>query len=171
MTDEEELNYLKNKISMELKNPDTQQGFEIICKRLSKLEQENAELKYNLKCRDDELAESKAEINQIIERERVVPEHYLCEMIEKNKELNKKLKEDVEDVSNINIKAQNIIAELKAENKTILEDNDTLNELVDELKVQIEKMKTCSRCMSNNKDIEEYPCKNCFKDGVYTKWH
>lgn len=45
------------------------------------------QLKYNLKCRNDELAESKAEIKQIIERERVVPEHYLCEMIEKCKEL------------------------------------------------------------------------------------
>lgn len=37
------------------------------------------QLKYNLKCCDDELAESKAEIKQIIERERVVPEHYLIE--------------------------------------------------------------------------------------------
>lgn len=41
MTKKETLNYLKNKISMELKNPDTQQGFEIICKRLSELEKEN----------------------------------------------------------------------------------------------------------------------------------
>ena len=44
----EKLNYLKNKISMELKNPVTQQGFEIICKRLSELEKENAELKRQL---------------------------------------------------------------------------------------------------------------------------
>ena len=40
-----------------------------------------------------------------------------------------------------------------------------------ELKAKLEKIKTCSRCMSNNKDIEEYPCKNCYKDGVHTKWH
>lgn len=40
-----------------------------------------------------------------------------------------------------------------------------------ESKAQVEKLKTCSRCMSNNKDLEEYPCKNCFKNGVYTKWH
>lgn len=62
--------------------------------RIAELEKENEQLKYNLKCRDDELAELKAklkryeetikaEINQIIERERVVPEHYLCEMIDK----------------------------------------------------------------------------------------
>lgn len=34
-----------------------------------------------------ENTELKAKIKQIIERERVVPEHYLCEMIEKNKKL------------------------------------------------------------------------------------
>lgn len=41
--------------------------------KITELEKENEQLK--------------AEIKQIIERERVVPEHYLCEMIEKNKEL------------------------------------------------------------------------------------
>lgn len=45
------------------------------------------------------------------------------------------------------------------------------DEVIAELKAQLEKIKTCSRCMSNNKDLEEYPCKNCFKNGVYTKWH
>ena len=41
MTKEE----LKNKISMALKDPILQQGFEIICKNLAGLEKENAELK------------------------------------------------------------------------------------------------------------------------------
>ena len=50
MTYEEKLNYLKNKISMELKNTDTQLGFEIICKRLSELEKENKQLKENRCC-------------------------------------------------------------------------------------------------------------------------
>lgn len=36
---------MKNKISMELKSPVTQQGFEIICKHLVELEKENADLK------------------------------------------------------------------------------------------------------------------------------
>lgn len=36
---------LKNKISMALKDPILQQGFEIICKNLAELEKENAELK------------------------------------------------------------------------------------------------------------------------------
>ncbi|WP_443738457.1 DUF4406 domain-containing protein [Treponema sp.] len=43
MTDEK-LKYLKNKISLELKDVSTQQGFEIICKRLDASEKENAEL-------------------------------------------------------------------------------------------------------------------------------
>lgn len=36
---------MKNKISMALKDPILQQGFEIICKNLLELEEENAELK------------------------------------------------------------------------------------------------------------------------------
>ncbi|CAM4300286.1 hypothetical protein [Treponema peruense] len=43
MTDKE-LEYLKNKISLELKKAYTQLGFEIICKRLEEAEKENAEL-------------------------------------------------------------------------------------------------------------------------------
>ncbi len=40
---------IKNKISMALKNPALQLGFEIICKNLSELEAENAELQDKLK--------------------------------------------------------------------------------------------------------------------------
>ena len=36
---------MKDKISMALKDPVLQQGFEIICKNLAELEKENAELK------------------------------------------------------------------------------------------------------------------------------
>ena len=36
---------MKNKISLALKDPILQQGFEIICKNLADLEEENAELK------------------------------------------------------------------------------------------------------------------------------
>ena len=44
---------MKDKISMALKEPVLQQGFEIICKNLAELEKENAELKEqieNMKC-------------------------------------------------------------------------------------------------------------------------
>ncbi len=40
---------MKDKISMALKDPTLQQGFEIICKNLAELEKENAELK-KLRC-------------------------------------------------------------------------------------------------------------------------
>lgn len=36
---------------------------------------------------------------------------------------------------------------------------------------QLEKNKTCSSCGSFNIDFDEYPCKDCFKDGVLTNWH
>lgn len=45
MTKEEKKDEIKNKISMALKNPILQQGFEIICKNLAELEKENAELR------------------------------------------------------------------------------------------------------------------------------
>lgn len=45
MTKDERIDNLKNKISMALKDPILQLGFEIICKKLSELEKENAELK------------------------------------------------------------------------------------------------------------------------------
>ena len=40
---------MKDKISMALKDPVLQQGFEIICKNLVELEKENAELKEQIK--------------------------------------------------------------------------------------------------------------------------
>ena len=40
---------MKNRISMALKDPILQQGFEIICKNLSELEKENADLKKQIK--------------------------------------------------------------------------------------------------------------------------
>ena len=44
-----DIDEMKNKISMELKNPITQQGFEIICKNLADLEKENAEAREIIK--------------------------------------------------------------------------------------------------------------------------
>ena len=45
MSKEEKKDEMKNKISMALKDPILQQCFEIICKNLTELEKENAELK------------------------------------------------------------------------------------------------------------------------------
>lgn len=47
----EKLNDLMNKISLSLKDGTLQQGFEIICKRISELEKENEELKEKLNIR------------------------------------------------------------------------------------------------------------------------
>ena len=45
MTKDELIDEMKDKISMTLKDPVLQQGFEIICKNLAELEKENTELK------------------------------------------------------------------------------------------------------------------------------
>lgn len=66
----------------------------------------------------------------------------------------------------------------KKENKSlserVLQLQADKGKLVDEnreLKEQIEKNKTCSRCVSFDKDFDEYPCKDCYNDGVLTNWH
>lgn len=48
MTKEEARSSVMGAISMALKDPTLQHGFEVICKNLSELEKENAELKANL---------------------------------------------------------------------------------------------------------------------------
>lgn len=58
---------MKNKISMALKDPILQQGFEIICKNLLELEEENAELKaYNEKLLNGDIEKH----NKIVELEK-----------------------------------------------------------------------------------------------------
>ena len=52
---------MKDKISMALKDPVLQQGFEIICKNLAELEKENAELKSKNCWKTCEYAESKSQ--------------------------------------------------------------------------------------------------------------
>ena len=48
MTKDEMKDGMKNKISIALKDPILQMGFEVICSKLSRLEKENAELKEKL---------------------------------------------------------------------------------------------------------------------------
>ena len=52
---------MKDKISMVLKDPLLQQGFEIICKNLAELEKENAELKSKNCWKTCEYAEPKSQ--------------------------------------------------------------------------------------------------------------
>lgn len=108
----------------------------------------------------EKIARLKAEINQIIEREKVVPEHYLCEMIEKNKELkeeNEQLKCDLYNTE-ANLQGMTINCEnLEKENE--------------QLKAKIKKMICCSNCKNVHYDwreqIFEGVCTKCIK---YNKW-
>ena len=50
MTDEDEM---KDKISMALKSPILQMGFELICSKLARLEKENTELKLYAKALEE----------------------------------------------------------------------------------------------------------------------
>lgn len=60
---EERKDEMKNRISMALKDPILQQGFEIICKNLTELKKENAELKVLLDCKNcSELSEEECEV-------------------------------------------------------------------------------------------------------------
>lgn len=65
----------------------------------------------------------------------------VCELEEENnyltqvtKELNKKLKEDVESLASINVKAQGIIAELKAQNKGLIHLLESIQSVVSGIK-------------------------------------
>lgn len=56
MTEEE----MKNKISMELKNPVTQQGFEIICKHILELQKQKGKLTDKVKELEEEIEDWKS---------------------------------------------------------------------------------------------------------------
>ena len=74
MTKEE----LKNKISMALKDPILQQGFEIICKNLAGLEKENAELKADNDARKFAMAMSEKVEKQLREQIKKMKRHCNC---------------------------------------------------------------------------------------------
>ena len=65
MTKEELKDEMKNRISMALKDPILQQGFEIICKNLVELEQENAELEKENKTMRSEIGIAKGYIERV----------------------------------------------------------------------------------------------------------
>jgi hypothetical protein len=59
---------MKNRISMALKDPILQQGFEIICKNLDELEKENAELNKKLSKAEEEYDKMFWNKNEIISK-------------------------------------------------------------------------------------------------------
>ena len=57
---------MKDKISMTLKDPVLQQGFEIICKNLAELEKEKCELLGIIQGKDKVIQELKKELNSML---------------------------------------------------------------------------------------------------------
>lgn len=90
-----------------------------------------------------------------------------AEKISELKKENAKLKADVEGLANINIKAQNIIAELKAQ----IEEQKAHCKAVDDVN---EKMKCCENCKNKKGWKGEKPCLDCkynpFGEGKEDKW-
>jgi len=119
--------------------------------RIRELEKANAELKEYVSRTGYRIAELKHEIDELIEKLKGFENGDVAWQGDMDATIKQNL-------------------ELKEQNKAILEDNDTLNKWVDELKSQIEDMKTCSRCGIRNRDLLEEPCKSCLKDGIRTKW-
>ena len=62
MTKEE----MKNKISMELKNPVTQQGFEIICKHILELQKDKGELTDKIADLEKNVEQAKSIIKEML---------------------------------------------------------------------------------------------------------
>ena len=71
-------NEMKNKISMELQNPITQQGFEIICKHLTELEQENNKLLDVINNQDVKIADLEKQIEKMKKCAICVDRHIWC---------------------------------------------------------------------------------------------
>ena len=84
--------------------------------------------------------------------------NYVPNELEPYKKENEKIKNDWEEAKKKGLDLLNLrairITELEKENKEILEDNDTLNKWVDELKEQIEKMKCCENCRYYSRTYE-----------------
>ena len=66
MTKDEMKDEMKNKISMALKDPVLQQGFEIICKNLAELEKEKCKLLGIIQGKDKVIQEVKKELNSML---------------------------------------------------------------------------------------------------------
>ena len=71
MTKDEKKDEMKNRISMALKDPILQQGFEIICKNLTELEKKIADIKANcdlaIEGRDVKIKELEQENNKLLD--------------------------------------------------------------------------------------------------------
>ena len=101
---------MKNKISMTLKDPVLQQGFEVICKNLAELEKEKCELLGIIQGKDKVIQELKKELNNVLVSKN--------QQLTKAKELIKEMlsilpKENIEGVYEITEEAEQFIRGVK----------------------------------------------------------
>lgn len=135
MTKEEKKDELKNRISMALKDPTLQQGFEIICRELADLQKEVVDLRRD---KEDLIFVRNAKADHINELKET-----LAQTIENDEVAYETLKlHDQEEVGMLNSKVtelENKIADIKANCDLAIEGRDIK---IMELKVQIEKIKS-----------------------------
>ena len=106
---------MKNRISMALKDPILQQGFEIICKENAELKKENEIFKKANEIIAQQRDDRDTDISKLesrIEELEAYNEKLLDSDIEKHNKI-VELKEQVDALANVNIKAQNIIGKAK----------------------------------------------------------
>lgn len=109
---------LKNRISMSLKDPRLQQGFEIICKKLAEIEEEKSELLGVIQGKDEAIKELKAQISVLLSCKNC-PENkggYICQKEYEGKCLAQKtqyIKELQEEIAELKEKNNNLVASLK----------------------------------------------------------
>lgn len=64
-----------------------------------------------------------------------------------------------------------MLLDIQGDMEAIKNTKKQMEKLQTEGRKELEKNKTCSSCVSFNIDFDEYPCKDCFNDGVLTNWH
>lgn len=156
MTKEEKKDELKNKISMALKDPILQQGFEIICKNLTEQEEKIADIKANfdyiLEGKEIEYREERKKLCDNFENMKATLESQIATL---GKRCNQLLK-DKGDLTDELSKCKETLAQT-IENDEVAyetlklhdeEEIGMLNSKVAELEQQIEKMKCCANCKS-----------------------
>ena len=141
MTKEEKKEEMKNRISMALKDPILQQGFEIICKNLTEQEEKIADIKANcdyvLEGKEVEYREERKKLCEDFENMKAGLESKIAELeqqLDFVREERNKFQEKCEDIE------LNYYCDRKGGCK------------VQELEQQIEKMKCCEMCKYKNLD-------------------
>ena len=160
---------MKNKISMALKGPVLQIGFEIICKNLSELEKENATLKELCIQRKKKNAELKEQIEELEKRlemsnkvynDNLDYSHHIEELCIQRKKENDELKDKLNNLSSVaEVRLANW-QKYEKENKELKELCILRKKRIEDLEEQIKQMKCCGNCGK---------WENCEKDEMFSQ--